>query len=253
MKRNLLLLFGIMLLAACKTPQDVAYLQDIQPGITIQTQVDGTIRFQPGDKLSIIVHSRDPQLMNLFNISNVNSANGSSHRYYSVDSNGQIDFPVLGLLSIKGMSREEVARTIKYQIIAGNLCNDPVVIVEFANMTYSVLGEVKRPGEVQIDKDQITILEALSKAGDLDIQGMRKIKVLRQEGGNQTPYEMDLTNVKSVYSSPAYYIRQHDVVMVEPNEMRKRQTTATGSSSYTPGFWMSIASFVASMVILITK
>lgn len=246
----------IILLAAvsCSTPKDVAYLQDIQENISIKPQTPSPIRFLPGDKLSIIVHSRDEQLTRLFNISNTTSNSSNSNRFYSVDQNGQIDFPVLGLIPIKGMTREEVARTIKYRLVSGNLCNDPIVTVEFVNMHFSVLGEVKQPGEKEIDKDITTIFEAIAKSGDLSIQGQRKnVLVLRQEGERQTPYFVDLTNTTSIYASPVYYIKQNDVLIVEPNAMQKRQTLATGNSSYTPGFWISIASFLTSMIILIAK
>ena len=92
------------------------------------------------------------------------------------------------------MTREEVARTIKYRLVSGSLCTDPIVIVEFANMHFSVLGEVKSPGEKEINKDVITLFEAISKASDLAIQGQRtNVKVLRQEGDKQTPYLVDLT------------------------------------------------------------
>lgn len=245
---------ALLAFASCKTPQDITYLQDIQPEITINLQDVKYIRFQPGDKINIIVHSRDEQLMRLFNISNANSNSANSTRLYSVNQNGEIDFPVLGLINVKGMTREEVARTIKYQLISGNLCNDPVVTVEFANMKYSVLGAVSRSGEIDIDKDYITLFEAIAKAGDLNINGKRKnVLVLRKEGNQQTPYVIDLTKTSSVYSSPAFYLKQNDIVYVEPNNMLKRQTTPTGSSSYTPSFWMSIASFLTSMGILLFK
>lgn len=255
MKIRIALLTGLLmlLLASCKTPTDISYLQDIKPGVTIDVQNVSYIRFEPGDKISIVVHSRDPQMMSLFNISNTNSSSAQSTRLYSVDQSGMIDFPVLGLIKAKGLTREELARTIKYQLMAGNMCNDAVVIVEFANMKYSVLGAVNRAGEIEIDKDYITLLEAISKAGDLNINGKRNVLVLRQEGNKQTPYIVDLTNTASVYSSPVYYLKQNDVVYVEPNDMLKRQATPTGSSSYTPSFWMSIASFLASMGVLIAK
>lgn len=256
MKLKNMLVACVVLLAtfSCKTPQDVSYLQDIQPGITIDLQDVQYIRFQPGDKININIHSLDEQLMRLFNISNVNSNSSANTRLYSVNQNGEIDFPVLGLIKVKGMTREEVARTIKYQLISSSLCNDPVVTVEFANMRYSVLGAVNRSGEVEIDKDYITLFEAIAKAGDLNINGRRQnVLVLRKEGNKQTPYIVDLTNTSSVYSSPVFYLKQDDVVYVEPNSMLKRQTTPTGSSSHTPSFWMSIASFLASMGVLLTK
>lgn len=249
-----LLLLGVLILTSCKTPQDIAYLQDVKIDQPIRTQSDGYIRFQPGDKLSIYVHSRDEQLMNLFNISGRNGGTntGGSQNYapYTVDSNGEIDFPVLGTLKIAGLTREEVSKYIKDQLIINSLCKDPVVTVAFYNMTFSVLGNAGT-GVKNINKDRITLLEAIAM-GDLQIDGLRKnVLVMRQEGDLQVPYRVDLTSAQSVYNSPVYYIRQNDVIYVEPNAKFKRNSTVMGSSAYQPSFWFGMFSSVMSVALLI--
>ena len=123
MKRYaILLLLGLTMFNSCKTPQDITYLQDVEANTPIPTQGDGYIRFQPGDKLSIFVHSRDEQLMDLFNISGRNgtnnsmmTTNGQNYAPYTVDNNGEIDFPVLGNIKIAGKTRDEVGKLIKEQ------------------------------------------------------------------------------------------------------------------------------------------
>lgn len=248
-------LMSAVILTSCKTPRDIAYLQDAIENVPIQTQTDGNIRFQPGDKLSIFVHSRDPQLMNLFNLTG-NSGGGmmsgsSTRGAYTVDNKGEIDFPVLGPIKIQGFTRNEVAITIKNELMSRSLCNDPVVTVEFYNMNFYVLGESGR-GEHSITKDKITLLEAVSLSGDLNIDGLRKnIMVLRQEGDHQIPYRVDLTSANSVYNSPVYYIRQNDIVYVEPNDKAKRGSTVMGSSAYTPSFWLGMFSAGVSTYLLI--
>ena len=252
----LTLLVGL-LLTSCKTPKDITYLQDVKAYQSILTQTDGTIRFQPGDKLSIYVHSRDEKLMSLFNLVQggmmMNNNDGGLYAY-TVDKNGAIDFPVLGAVQIQGLTRTEVAQTIKNRLINENLCKDPVITVEFYNMYFSVLGTVGNAGAMQITKDKITLLEAIAMAGDLDIDGQRcNVLVMRQEGNRQVPYRVDLTSAKSIYNSPVYYIRQNDIVYVEPNNKYKRNSTVMGSSAYQPAFWMSLASFLSTMGILIFK
>ena len=117
-------------------------------------------------------------------------------------------------------------------------------------MTFSVLGNAGT-GVKQINKDRITLLEAIAM-GDLQITGIRKnILVMRQEGDQQVPYRVDLTSAESVYNSPVYYIRQNDVIYVEPNDMSKRTSTVMGSSAYTPGFWFGMFSSVMSVALLI--
>ena len=239
-------------LTSCKTPQDITYLQDVQETVPIQTQNDGFIRFQPGDKLSIFVHSRDEQMMALFNISGRNGGSGGGQNYapYTVDNNGMIDFPVLGNIRVQGLTRDELGKNIKDMLISNSLCKDPVVNVAFYNMTFSVLGNAGT-GVKLINKDRITLLEAIAM-GDLQITGIRKnVLVMRQEGDQQVPYRVDLTSAESVYNSPVYYIRQNDVIYVEPNDMSKRTSTVMGSSAYTPGFWFGMFSSVMSVALLI--
>lgn len=250
-----LLLTGLVLFTSCKTPQDIAYLQDVREAVPIATQTDGYIRFMPGDKLNIYVHSRDEQLMNLFNISGRNGMSniqsGQNYAPYTIDTAGEIDFPVLGTIKIQGLTRDEVAKYIKDQLIINSLCKDPVVTVSFYNMTFSVLGNTGA-GVKQINKDRITLLEALAMANDLQIDGLRQnLLVMRQEGDKQVPYRIDLTSAKSIYSSPAYYIHQNDIIYVEPNNKYKRNSTVMGSSAYQPSFWMSMFSFFTSLALLI--
>ncbi len=254
---TLLLLACLALLTGCKTPQDITYLQDLQERVPVEVAQNGTIRFQPGDKLSIYVHSRDQQLMDLFNLVQgnnglANSNNGGMYAY-TVDPNGEIDFPVLGQVKIAGMTRTEVAQTIKRQLVEGSHCKDAVVTVTFYDMHFSVLGNTGA-GMKLITKDQITLLEAIAMASDLQIDGLRtNVLVMRQEGDKQVPYRVDLTSAESIYKSPVYYIRQNDVIYVEPNDKFKRNSTVMGSSAYQPTFWMSLASFLTTMALLFIK
>lgn len=261
MKKYCLLVFWVgLLFTACKTPTNITYLQDVYENVPIKTQSDGFIRFMPGDKLSIYVHSRDEKLMELFNIMGRNGGSsmmnvggqGGNYAPYTVDDNGEIEFPVLGQIKIEGMTRDEVQKKIKNELVSQSLCKDPIVTVAFYNMTFSVLGNAGT-GVKQINKDRITLLEAIAM-GDLNINGLRKnILVMRQEGNQQVPYRVDLTSAESVYNSPAYYIRQNDIIYVEPNDMAKRSSTVMGSSAYQPSFWMSMATFFTSMALLIFK
>lgn len=254
-----LFLLGAALLTSCKTPTNITYLQDVNANVPIQTQADGYIRFQPGDKLSIYVHSRDEKLMNLFNLiqgttaTYMTSNNGGLYAY-TVDNNGNIDFPVLGLVHVQGLTRTEVAQTIKTMLDKEDLCKDAVITVTFYDMNFSVLGTVTGAGVKQITKDKITILEAIAMASDLQIDGKRNnILVMRQEGDQQVPYRVDLTSAESIYNSPVYYIRQNDVVYVEPNDKFKRNSTVMSNDAFRPTFWMSLASFLASMAAILLK
>ncbi len=258
----LLSVAGITLLDSCRAPKEVVYFQDLRPGQSeVALPEPQAVTVRPEDKISIIVNSRDPQLTNLFNLPYVSKSLGSTSQSasgsqgvsgYTVDAEGNIDFPVLGKVYVSGMGREEIAEHIKKELMVRNLVKDPVVTVEFMNLRVSVLGEVNSPGHFAIDRDRMTVLDALSMAGDLTIYGnRRKVLVLRQEGGVQRVYGIDLTSGGHVYTSPAYYLQQDDVVYVEPNSTKARQSTVNGNNVRSTSFWISLASLLTSIGILV--
>lgn len=249
-----------LLLAACHTSEKVIYFQDLMPGDQFRLEDVSAITLRPGDKVTIVVNSRDPQLMALFNLPQVNknisatsakgglSSDGGDVLAYTVDTDGSIDFPVLGKIGVAGMTREQLAAHIKRELVSRDLVKDPIVTVEYANLCVNVLGEVSAPGRYAIDRDRTTILDVLSMAGDLTIQGKRdRVLVIRQEDGLRRTYAIDMTSSSSVYGSPAYYMRQNDVVYVEPNAMRTRQSTVNGNNVRSTSFWFSLASLLTSL------
>lgn len=259
----LAVLLLIMAMSSCGTPKEVTYFQDLKPGEETPIVQPKFITFQPGDKLTIIVKSKNPELSELFNLSTVSYrvGQGATNSYYNgnqnvsfyaVDSDGNIDFPVLGTIHIGGMKRDEVSALIKGMLIGKDLVKDPVVTVDFANLYFSVLGEVARPGQYSIDRDQVTLLDALGKAGDLTIYGRRdSVTVLRDEGGVHKTYKVNLCSWKDVSASPAYFIKQNDVIYVDPNPTRARQSTVNGNNVRSTSFWISLASLFTSIAVLL--
>lgn len=247
------------IMASCNSATKIVYLQDIQTDVPMALQEVKPIKLQPGDKLSIIVHSRDNELVQMFNISDgynsgSSTANNRNNSLYTVDASGKIDMPVLGLINVEGLTRTELANLIKYRLLSSNLVRDPIVTVEYQNMTISVLGEVNSPGRLTIDRDNITLLDAIAQAGDLTITGRRdNILVLRTEDGKQTPYRVDLTQTGSLYASPVFYLKQNDVVYVEPNEVKANQSTLNANTTRTPTFWFSSASLLMTIILFLTK
>ena len=269
-----LIIAGMTLITSCSTPKNVGYFADMDHVMTIESQARQSITVKPDDKLQIIVHSKDPQLASLFNLPVVtsrlgqNSTNfggvassfGSNNTSeglgsYTVSSEGNIDFPVIGTLHVEGMTREQLAGFIKGELMGRNLIKDPTVIVEFLNTGVSVLGEVKTPGRFLMNRDELTVLDAIAMAGDLDIQGRRdNVRVIRKMGNNQTQvYVLDLTDGKALYNSPGFYLRQDDIVYVEPNDQRKRMTTVNGNTSLSASFWMSVVSVLTSVAVLVVN
>lgn len=259
--RLIILSLAALLATACSAPK-IAYLEDINSGQTVQIANVKNIRILPDDKISVLVNSRDPLLSNLFNLPYVTRQlgaidNKSSYSQglsgYTVDTEGNIDFPVLGKVHVAGLTRSEIAAKIKGELEGQNLVKDPVVTVEFLNLTVSVLGEVQRPGRFSIDKDRVTILDAISMAGDLTIQGKREnVLVQRDTDGKTTLYRVDLTKGSELYASPVYYLQQNDVVYVEPNAMKARQATVNGNNVRSTAFWFSLVSVLTSIATTVT-
>jgi len=242
----------------------IVYMQDAASGRRTEAAGAGQIAAVPGDRISIVVNSRDPELADMFNLpvlthrvgQPMNNSYSQSQQVssYTVDSEGDIDFPVLGKIRVAGLKREQIAAAVKDELVAQNLVKDAVVIVEFMNLGVSVMGEVNRPGRFGIDRDCLTLLDALSMAGDLTIYGKREnVLVIRRENGVETYYRVNLCDSESLFSSPAYCLRQNDRVYVEPNEVRARQSTVNGNNVRSASFWMSLASVLTAISVLIFK
>ena len=245
-----------LLVSSCGPAKDIIYVQDLQPNIELTLQKGGELTLQPGDKVSIQIHSRDEELARMFNLGQGYSSGrniGGASALYTVEPNGTIEMPILGSIDVEGMTRSDVARAVKYRLLAANLLRDPTVTVEFPDMAFYVIGE-SSPGRHLFPDDKLNLLEALSISGDLSMMGKRtNVLVLRTENGKQVPYRVDLTKTDEVYGSPVYYVRQNDMIYVEPNQVRQNSSTANGSSYMTPGFWISMFSFATTLAILFTK
>ena len=261
--KNLSLTLMLLTAVSCGTPKEITYFQDLKPGQTQLAITDPVeIRVRPKDKLSILVNAPDQKLTNMFNLPIISqqvgqeSASGTSRGIsgYTVDSEGNISFPVLGKVRVDGMTREQIAEHLTTQLKEQELIKDPVVTVEFMNLFVSVMGEVSHAGRIKIDRDNFTILDALSEAGDLTIYGKRdRVLVLRQENGKQHVYGVNLCDARQIYSSPVYYLQQNDVVYVEPNDTKSRQSTVSGNTVRSTSFYISLASVIASIAVLIAK
>lgn len=251
--------------AACSTPKDVVYFQDVTVPSISEVSVRN-ITFKPNDKISIIVNSRDREVSDMFNLPYVQRqiGLGGGGAYagvqsqgvcsYTINKNGDIDFPFLGELHVAGMTRNELAYYIKGRLIQADLVKDPIITVELLNGQYSVLGEVNAPGRYPIDRDNMTILDALGTSGDLTILGKREnVRLIRTENGKQETFILSLLDEKSLRESPAYFIQQDDVIYIEPNVTKVRQSSLNANTVLSTSFWISIASMAITLVAVILR
>lgn len=246
--------------ASCSrnTYKKINYLQDIDTQTTVSVKENEGILVQPKDQISVVVSHRNPELAIMFNLPVANIMAGSESgmgqqrlQGYNVDSNGEINFPVIGKIHVAGLNRWQVAELIKDELQNRNLLKEPIVTVDFMNFKISVIGDVAHPGTFNIIGDKVTILEAISMAGDLNITGRRdNIRVIREAYGKRSVYVLDIRN-SDIFSSPAFYLCQNDVVIVTPNEVRAGQSTINENNLKSTSFWVSIGSLLLSMASII--
>jgi polysaccharide export outer membrane protein len=247
-------------MASCSTPRNFNYLQDLKNGEQITTPTDGTIRLKVNDQITMLVRSKDPELGNLFNkgiITNLKAGLADQSLYmigYTVGTDGSIDIPSAGKINIEGMTRFEAQETIQKKLRDEKLLKDANVTIELANLTYTVMGEVNKPGNYAIEKDAVTLFEALGKAGDISIYGKRdSVMLIRQNGKHKKIYNLCLNNGKEIFNSDAYYVQQNDVIYVKANESRARQSQTPGNESRTLSFWLTLTSVLTAVAVFLFK
>ena len=258
MKFYKLFLLGIaIVLASCNASERVLYIQDMESGAEVAIPDNYIIRLKPMDQITVVVNSQDPELAVPFNTSTGLSSisgtpdSGSSNVNYlqimTIDKEGYLDMPVIGKVKIAGLTRDEAESAIEKKIIDGGYIADPNVNVRFAELTLSIVGEVNSPGRFNINKDQLTIFEALALAKDMTIYGDREnVAVIREIDGKSVVTKLDLRSA-DVFNSPCYYLEQNDIIIVSPNKYR----AASAEINQNRSFWISLASTGISLATLV--
>ena len=262
MKHLGIFILGALLLAACATNKRAAYIQQVQTDIPTDIEQDYQIRIKPLDRLTVTINSKDPELAAPFNAaSSYNSLNGLSSyssssngnlQILTVDKEGKIQLPIIGEIDCDGLTRNELAKKIENTIRENGMVHDPIVIIQFADVKFSVLGEVARPGQFSITKDRISLFDALAMAGDLTIYGQREnVALIREENGMRTVHYFDLKK-PDILASPYFYLQQDDVVYVTPNKYKAQ----AGEINQNRSFYISLVSVavsVATLLVTITR
>lgn len=258
--KKLLSFYSIMLLCtvflgSCFTPKKVLYLQDLESGIEQELKVDYEAKIKKDDLLQILILAQTPEAAKPFNLSSLvqelsSTSTGNQDQYsYLVDVNGNIDLPVLGRMTVEGLTTQQVKETIIRKLQEKNLIKEPVVQVRIQNFKVLMLGEVKNPGAIEVKGERITLLDAISQAGDLTLQGRRdRVAVIREENDKRTVHYLDLKS-KAIFDSPYFYLKQNDVVYIEPNDSKSVQYRSGQMGNVTP--WISLVSSILSLVTLI--
>ncbi|MFA4054182.1 MULTISPECIES: polysaccharide biosynthesis/export family protein [Duncaniella] len=265
MKAQFAIIGIAMLLAAtsCRTSKDsLNYFEDTRATNDIEFNLqDCKIKLEPHDELFISVTSLMPEATAQYNLPLANPAKLGSlqessqmrQQTYVVDSNGDIRFPMLGQIHVEGMTTEQLAGYLTEEI--SKEVKDPIVKVELVNFKVSVLGEVRMPGTITIPGERVSILDALGQAQDMTEYGDRSnVLVIREENGKATYHYINL-NKSDVMTSPYYFLRQNDVVVVSPNKVRQDNSKYNNNNAYklqVTSTIVSACSVIASLVIALT-
>lgn len=234
-------LMAVLVLActACGTTREYAYISDAERDSAQQILNSYNSTIMPGDELHIYVDSQTPESVLPFNTETNRVASNLGKRVaaklqkkeesdldgYIVDDEGRIAFPIFGHIQAAGITRDSLAKQIQQLIIDSSYVNDPIVTVELMNFRVTVLGEVAHPKQLHVVGDRLTIFEALAMVGDITKDGKREnVSIVRSENGQQTVGTINLSS-KEIFDSPYYYLKQNDIVYVEPSDLKKKLAT----------------------------
>ncbi|MCM1312344.1 MAG: polysaccharide biosynthesis/export family protein [Bacteroides sp.] len=228
-------LLAVMMLSSCSSQKKFVYLADMKvgEGYPFDTRHEAVVHRD--DRLSITVSCKSPELALPFNMAgglfqmssdgNVNAVSTeaavSKEKGYRVDSDGNIEFPILGTLHVEGMTVSDLTEMIKKKIVDGNYIKEPLVSIEFLNFKYTVLGAVGSNGTYTVNGDRITLLEAIANARDLSVNArIDRVAVIREVGDERVMFMHDLHS-KDIFDSPCFYLQQNDIVYVEPKYKKR--------------------------------
>lgn len=252
---RLLLCFIIVLglFSSCASRKELVYFQP--DSVILNTSYENNApKLQAGDILTISITAEDARTTQPFNPVGSYNQPGVSIQgdnpflpTYTINENGEIDFPKVGTIKLAGLTRTQAIELIRKEVSKYLL--EPGVNINIRNFKITVLGEVGKPGSYPVSSDRITILEAIGMAGDLTINGLRKnVLVIREENGQKMEYRLDLTKRESL-NSPVYYLSQNDVVYVEPNGARLQSSKYTQNTTV----FVSIAGLIITVISVLTR
>ena len=216
------LILIVLLTTSCASRKELVYLQS---GSNTKELVSYEPVLQPDDVVMIVVSSENPEVAAPYNLKAItvqgdteNGIGTQRMQTYILDKEGKIEFPLLGTISLSGLTKTQAVAKLK-ELLKDHV-NDAVINFRILNFKITVLGEVQKPGTYPVTSERITLLEAIGMSGDLTIYGNRtNVLLIREKNGTKTMERIDLTKSDFLNSS-AYYLSQNDVVYIEPNKTR---------------------------------
>ncbi len=249
------LIIIIIFSSSCATENQLIYLKNIDDFNTLSkiNYEEINEKIQVGDILKIDVQTLIPEAAVPYNESSQNNASQNLSflqlEGYLVSNKMQINFPVLGNINVSELSESQLERKLSKLLEEGGHLTNPSVRVRRVNLKFTVLGEVNSPGTFSYFDKKLNLFQALGYAGDLTIDGKRKdIRLIREENGVRNVYKLKLTNI-DILKNPAYYIKNNDVIIVNPSFSRIKSAGFIGSISSIS----TIATLLISLTIIVTN
>ncbi len=252
----------IVLMGSCTGSKEVAYFQNIDSLSLAASKGLYDARIMPKDMLTITVSASDPKAVSHFNLSVSNTLNPTGSlstgagtlQGYLVDNDGYINFPIIGRLHVVGKTKSDCEQMIHDKVkpyLAAT--EDPIVTVRMASYRVTVIGEVGHPTVVPVSTEKMSIIEALAQAGDLSIYGKRgNVLLIREDATGQKQHVRLNLNDANIFNSPYYYLQQNDIIYVEPNRV-KAKNSAIGQSTTIWFSFIGIVTSVASLLVNILR
>lgn len=245
-------IFGIFILlffyscsSSKKVSNDYFYFKT---GADTTVEQQTSIIFKPNDLLSIQVYSisSNQEQASIFNLP---ASLNTTMQGYQINDSGNIILPVVGAVKAAGLTKNELQLNLGQQLV--NYIKNPSVIVKFLQFNVNVLGEVHTPGLLKFYVDRVTIIDALSAAGDLTDFGKRdNILVVREEEGKKISHSIDLRS-KAVFNSPVYILHPNDIVYVSPNKFKLKGLNIDPEAQRRTGLLFNVITVFASIASLV--
>lgn len=247
----------LILFSSCRSTASLNYMMDIDEISLSDSISNNNSTIQAGDQLEILVSALDLDAVAPFNLQgtqssslagnasqNPTSGNGPT---YIVGTNNTINFPVIGKINTKGLTLEKLQDKLTQEML--KYVANPNVQARILNYKITVLGEVSKPGTFNIPDGQVTMLSALGLAGDLTPFGVRNdVLVVRNENGKISKQKINLNSAEFI-NSPYYFLKQNDVVYVNPNKTIAKRSRQNPNN----GLYLSAASITLAIITLLIR
>ncbi len=259
-----LLLFSAVMMTSCVSRKQLIYLQSNEEGARMMKAVPTPeYRLQPNDIITLTIKALDPELVAIFNISEVQAGGGNAamnrgeiasyYDGYAINQKGNIRVPIIGEMNVMGLTLDEVRIKVEKELLENYFNKEAniFVLVKMAGLRFTINGEIERPGTMTLFQEKVNILEAIANMGDISITGDRKnVTVIRQYPYGTEMHDIDLTDIKAM-ESPYYYLQPNDYIYIKPLPQKTWGTGKTGIESLQT--FVALVSLATTTYLLLTR